>query len=155
LIKRAVEVNLRKSVKFIALVWPLAIGCGQSVGIVGSVTYNGEVVEKGSIAFMPVDGRGQPFGAEIVDGRYEADKPTAGKRIATVRGLKKVNFGRTSEESLKNYEDAKAGGKEWAGNVSEPTDYIPETAAGNGQTVEITAGRQTLDFAITGPPRAK
>ncbi len=137
----------------LAIVWPLAIGCNQGVGVVGTVTYNGEAVEKGSIAFMPADGKGQPFGAMIVDGRYVADKPTAGKRIATIRGLKKINFGRTSEESLKNYEEAKAGGKEWAGNVSEPTDYIPEAAEGNSQTVEITAGQQTLDFTITGPPR--
>ena len=28
---------------------------------------------------------------------------------------------------------------------------IPENAEGNNQTVEITEGQQTLDFALTGP----
>jgi hypothetical protein len=146
---------MRAHAILIALMWPFALGCNQSVSVVGTVTYNGAPVEKGSIAFMPADGKGQPFGAAITDGRYSADKPTPGKRIATIRGLKKINFGRSSEESLKMYEAAKAAGKEWAGNVSEPADYIPEAAEGNGQTVEITPGPQTLDFAITGPPRTK
>jgi hypothetical protein len=36
-----------------------------------------------------------------------------------------------------------------------PVDYIPEDAQGNNQTFEIEGGAQTIDFAITGPPRPK
>jgi hypothetical protein len=39
--------------------------------------------------------------------------------------------------------------------VGLPVDYIPEDAAGNNQTFDIQGGAQTIDFAITGPPRPK
>lgn len=50
-------------------------------------------------------------------------------------------------------EEAKKAGKSWGGHMSEPADYIPEDAQGNSSVVEIEPGEQTLDFAITGPPR--
>jgi hypothetical protein len=53
----------------------------------------------------------------------------------------------------KTREEAERLAKAQAGAPPQSPNYIPENAQGNGQTVEITAGDQTLDFALTGPPR--
>jgi hypothetical protein len=111
----------------------------------GAVTYNGEPVPSGSISFMPSAGVGVPFGAKIVDGRYAAEKASAGKFKAIVTGDRVGATPKTREEAEAM---AKA-------NQGKPVSasYIPEDAAGNLQEVDVTGASQTLDFAITGPPR--
>ena len=121
------------------------IGCGGDAfpGLSGSVTYNGQPVESGFITFSPT-GSGQSFGAKIVDGRYEPEKVQAGQFKVLVRAESEVQVAATREEAAKQ---AAAGGQKGSPN------YIPENAKGNGQTVDIADGAQTLDFALTGPPR--
>jgi hypothetical protein len=124
-----------------------AVGCGQgaSTSLSGSVTYNGAPVENGSVSFAPVGG-GTSFGAEIVDGRYAAEKPTPGKFQVLIRADRPAQIVKTREEAERQLEAN-------AGNPLVSANYIPEDAAGNGQQVEIKSGSQTLDFALTGPPR--
>lgn len=38
--------------------------------VTGKVTYDGVAIEKGNIAFFPLDGKGQPQGGDIKDGVY-------------------------------------------------------------------------------------
>jgi hypothetical protein len=131
-----------------------AVGCGdQATTITGKVTYNGEPVEMGAISFLPTDGKGQIFAAQILDGAYSVPKAAPGSRTVNIRGTKKVNFGQSSEEAIRLSQEAQAAGHAWAGHVSEPADYIPDDAEGNNQTVEIARGEQTLDFNLKGPPR--
>ena len=130
------------------------VGCGEKIATVtGTVTYNGELVEKGSISFRPIDGTGQSFGARIIDGKYTAaDRVTPGTKLVVVFGTKKINHYMSSEESYKKAEEARKAGKQWVDGM-EPADYIAEDAEGNSKEVEILPGDQTIDFSITGVPR--
>jgi hypothetical protein len=121
------------------------LGCVHADSLSGSVTYNGEPVENGSITFASADGSGPGFGAKVVDGRYKTDKVRRGQHIVYVRGLTKApRLTREVFAKLREQSGKRAG---------LPVDYIPENAAGNSQTLEIEGGRQVLDFKIKGPPR--
>ena len=52
-----------------------AAGCAEPTTgrVTGAVTVDGKSAELGSIALIPLDGRGSTAGAEIVDGRYEIE----------------------------------------------------------------------------------
>jgi hypothetical protein len=122
----------------------LLVGCQQSDSLHGKVTYNGEAVKKGSITFLSADGEGSGFSAQVADGAYASDRLKLGKHIAIVRGVE--NAGPVSkDESIKQ-------------RTTNPhglaTDYIPEDAKGNSQSVDITGGAQNLDFVLEGPPRS-
>jgi hypothetical protein len=130
------------------------VGCQQSNTLTGAVTYNGEPVEKGSIAFQSADGGGPSFGADIVDGRYKVDKSHPGKRTVLIRGVHERQAPQSTEEAIRQYEEAKAAGKATLDHYGQPADYIPEDAEGNSQTIEIQSGAQTVDFALKGPPRS-
>jgi hypothetical protein len=138
---------------FIALASLSFAGCQRSSSISGAVTYNGEPVEKGSIAFQPADGTGSGFGAQIVNGKYSVENAHPGKHIALIRGVHKRVAPQSTEEAIRQYEAAKAAGKATLDHYGQPADYIPDDAEGNSQTVDVEGGA-TLDFALTGPPRA-
>jgi len=115
----------------------LTLGCSGSgsAGVSGKVTYNGAPVEKGSIAFHPV-ASGTPFGAQIQNGEFKAEKATPGKYRVLVRGMRTDVKPPTREEA--------------AGPVTPVLDYIAEDAAGNAQELEIAGNGQTIEIAITG-----
>ncbi len=61
--------------KFFCLLAGLTLsfsGCGDSdvCHVTGMVTYNGQPVRAGMISFEPSDGKSQPIGIPICDGRY-------------------------------------------------------------------------------------
>ncbi|MEX2309743.1 MAG: hypothetical protein WD738_19375 [Pirellulales bacterium] len=122
-------------------------GCRKSDSIGGTVTYNGEPVEKGSIMFASADGSGPGFGAMVVDGKYTADKARPGEHVALVRGVSDQAI-LTKEQFLELHEQHHI-------RFELPGDYIPDDADGNGQSVEIQGGGQTLNFELKGPPRPK
>ena len=115
----------------------VTLGCSGSggAGVSGKVTYNGAPVEKGSIAFHPV-ASGTPFGAQIQNGEFKAEKATPGKYRVLVRGMRTDVKPPTREEA--------------AGPVTPSLDYIAEDAAGNAQELEIAGNGQTIEIAITG-----
>jgi hypothetical protein len=57
-----------------------AVGCSgnQSSVVTGTVRVDGELVDRGSITFIPADGMGQTAGGEIKKGKYVATKVSAG-----------------------------------------------------------------------------
>jgi hypothetical protein len=120
----------------------------------GAVTYNGESVESGSISFQPAAGTGAGFGAQIVEGKYTVEKVRPGKYVALLRGVHKQLAPQSTEEAIRQYEEAKAAGRTTLDHFGQKADYIPEDAEGNSQTVEINSGANTLDFALKGPPRS-
>ncbi len=131
-----------------------AVGCGEKATTIdGKVTYNGEPVEMGAISFRPTDGKGQVFAALILDGAYSVPKAVPGSRTVAIRGTKKVNFGRSSEEAARLAAEQQAAGNAMAAHIAEAADYIPTDAEGNNQTIEIASGDQTIDFNLKGPPR--
>jgi hypothetical protein len=131
----------------------MQVGCQQSNTLSGAVTYNGEPVQKGSIAFQSADG-GRSFGADIASGRYKVDMSHPGKHTVLIRGVHERQAPQSTEEAIRQYEEAKAAGKATLDHYGQPADYVPEDAEGNSQTIEIQPGAQTVDFALSGPPRS-
>jgi hypothetical protein len=138
-----------------ALVLATALGCGEQVASVsGKVTYNGQPVENGMIAFRPADGRGQTFAVMITNGDYVAPEAVPGSRKVEIRGTKAVKWALSSEESARLAEEVAKEGSTADGHVGQRADYIPADAEGNNQTVEISRGDQTMNFDLKGPPRS-
>lgn len=118
-------------------------GCGDGrVAVEGEVTFDGQPVEKGTIAFEPADGAGPMAGGEIQDGRYVLSGDAAvipGEKIVRITAVRKT--GRRLE----------AGPPEPPGTmVDELERYIPpEYNTQSTLTCEITAdGRNQHDFAM-------
>ena len=118
------------------------------------MTYNGEPVEKGSIPFALPTAPAPVLARKIVDGRYSATKVRLGKHVAWCEVLRENLAPQSSEEAIRQFEAAKAAGKSTLDHYGQPADYIPEDADGNGETVEVEGGRQSLDFTLKGPPRS-
>jgi hypothetical protein len=132
----------------------LFVGCEQKTSVSGMVTYNGQPIENGAISFKPTGSTGRSFAGGITNGKYEIPEAQPGAWTAIIIGTKKIDFAMSSDEAAKRANELKASGSDMAGQVSELADYVPADAEGNSKQVEITAGSQTLDFDIKGPPRS-
>lgn len=128
-----------------------SVGCEQKTVVTGKVTYNGQPVEKGAISFRP-SGPGQSFGANIKDGAYEAPQAKPGSWMALIVGVREIDHSLSSGDAAKKAAENKTP-DHLAGHVSQAADYIAPDAEGNSKQVEITAGSQTLDFDLKGPPK--
>lgn len=141
-------------VAVVAWVMFLLAGCGQSTGTAeGEVTYEGQPVEKGQIAFLPADGKGPQAGGAIVNGRYRVADLAPGPKIVKIEGVKAVEFARSSEEMARLAAANKARGD--ASGIIERADIIPDDAENNNTSVDIKPGKQTLDFHLKKPPGAR
>ena len=80
-----------------SLVLLLVGGCGGSglVDVRGKVTYDGQPVQRGTIAFFPSDGKGPTTAALITNGRYMLKVPLGRKRVK-IEGGKVVCRSRAS-----------------------------------------------------------
>jgi hypothetical protein len=82
--------------KIALLLIVLAAGCAEPTTgrVTGAVTVDGKPAEQGSIALVPIDGRGSTAGAEIVNGRYEIEalfnKYKVEIRVPKIVGQKKL-----------------------------------------------------------------
>jgi len=120
-----------------------AAGCGSSTVVSGTVTYNGEPINNGSIQFSPEDGKGPIAGGTITGGKYRVEeKLTPGKKIVKIEGFKDIDVPTSSEEMQRRAEE---------GAMVELAAQIPENAKGNNITVEVKAGEQTHNFALESP----
>jgi hypothetical protein len=112
-------------------------GCGDTLTISGSVTYEGNPIEEGQISFTSP---AVTAGAPIKAGKYElSGKLKPGKYTVNVSGQMKAS---TPNAPLKS------------GDAMKPDDStIPDSAVGNGQTIEITGPRNDLNFALKKPAK--
>ena len=115
----------------------------------GSVSYEGQPVESGSITFLPADGQGPSAGAAITGGQYRVDEITPGEKTVQIVGLKEIAFARSSAEMAQQAEEAARRGT--AAAPVEQASEIPADAEGNNATVEVKPGKQTLDFQLKRP----
>jgi hypothetical protein len=138
----------------LALLLGLIPGCGSgSASVSGEVTYNAEPVAKGSITFLPADGKGASAGSPIEDGHFAVDNLAPGPKVVKIEAVKAVPFARTSEEMAK-----RAAVNKFIGDGSgliDPADVIPPNAEGNNEKVDIQAGKQTRDFHLKQPAGKK
>jgi hypothetical protein len=78
-----------------ALLLLFLVGCGgggsgpETFTVSGNVSLDGKPIEKGTISFVPADGKGPTAGAVIKDGAYTA-KVTAGSKKVTIVAPKVV-----------------------------------------------------------------
>jgi hypothetical protein len=86
-----------------SVLFVLAAGCApsRSARVFGAVRVDGQLVEKGSIAFIPADGQGPTAGSDIKEGKYDAPKVAIGLmkveiRVPKVTGEKKLYEGPNS-----------------------------------------------------------
>src|SRR5262249_59994 len=69
---------------------PLCAGCGGTATVTGQVTFDGKPVERGQIAFLPLDDKGDldskvpVIGAGINKGKYAAKDVPVGKNKASI-----------------------------------------------------------------------
>ncbi len=143
-----------------SLLFPLAIGCGgvrPDLGsVTGTVTYEGVPIEKGYVSFYPIvekDGSstGSSAGAPITQGHYQISNLAPGRKrvLVTAQGKAPENAQPQGRRSANAERRAKQR------PTTAPEKPIPDRATGNNRIVEIKAGEQTLDLALTKPAPAK
>ncbi|MBN9519031.1 hypothetical protein J0H58_11025 [bacterium] len=79
--------SFSSSVGLLALVLvAFGAGCGGGKGVTvsGTVTYNGQPVEKGYVNLFPEDGKSPATGGEVSGGRFTVSNVTAGKNKVVV-----------------------------------------------------------------------
>jgi hypothetical protein len=64
----------------------LLAGCSdsQTAAVTGTVRVDGQPLEKGSISFVPADGKGVTAGGEIIDGKYNVSKVSPGTMLVQI-----------------------------------------------------------------------
>jgi hypothetical protein len=130
--------------------WPALHGCGGSNAVSGSVTFDGQPVANGSIAFLPEDGLGPVAGDKISAGRYRVENIMPGRKIVQIIGVKKVNFAASQEEMA---QAAKAHAQTGdASGIVERADTIPPNAEGNNRVVDVQSGQTELNFSLMPTP---
>jgi len=115
-------------------------GCGDSSGlskISGSVTFDGEPIEEGSISFMPAGGKGVAAGGVIKGGKYTAEV-SPGELSVQIHGTKTVEKENPTEEEVAR------------GLASEKVEIIPAKYH-QESTLKITVAKsgETHDFDLT------
>lgn len=66
----------------------LFVGCqGPVTSLSGSVTWNGQPLDSGSISFSPTDGHGESKVTSIANGQYEIRDVPPGKYVAQIEAM--------------------------------------------------------------------
>ena len=129
-------------------------GCGNNAArVTGQVTYEGELVGRGTITFLPVDGKGPTAGAAIVNGSFTVEDMLPGEKVVQIEAVKAVPFARSSEEMARMAAASKTRGD--GSGIIDPADVIPPNAEGNHVNVNIKPGKQTRDFHLKKPADKK
>ena len=114
------------------------LGCGGSkfTEVSGNVTFDGQPVNKGSISFLPAEGRGPTAAAVIEQGRFST-------RVATGRFKVQILAYRKIGERHANEGDPSTPMVDINEQIL-PEQYNSETTL----TCEIKPGRQKVDFPL-------
>jgi hypothetical protein len=125
---------------FLALDVLVASGCGSNTrNIRGKITLDGEPVAKGSINFIPKDGKGATAGGIITDGTYTADGVSLGTMRVEIRSGKVVG-----QREVKG-----------PGETDIVKEIIPTLFNEQSNLFEeITSDKSEYDFALVTPKNA-
>ena len=134
-------------------IWLLAgllavcLGCGGNdlTTVEGTVTFDGQPVEAGSIVFEPADGAGPAAGGTIEQGKYRLAGDAGvvpGQKIVRISAVR--NTGQQVEAGPPAPEGTM---------IEEVEQYIPIQYNRNTTlTAEVPPGQVTLDFALEASP---
>lgn len=112
-------------------------GCGGGGGasVSGSVSFNGQPLDKGQISFVPSDGKGSPVSGTISGGKFSVAKVPVGKCKVVISsmlaGPAPSSMGDATKEKKKDG----------------PVEVLP-TDEGNSKEQDIPAGGTTLEIAV-------
>lgn len=117
-------------------------GCGPGGSPVrGAVSFDGAPVDKGTISFVPADGKGPTFGGLIEAGRYAVVAPTPGAKVVRVSAVRPT--GRKLPPDPLVGETVP---------VDEIAPYIPEQYNDRSTlTCDVVAGPNSFDFHLKSP----
>jgi hypothetical protein len=123
----------------------VSAGCGradykgpQRFPLSGSVTYDGEPIDFGSISFLPADGGQRVSGGLIENGKYsvpEAQGANAGKHRVEIRWNKKTGKQKRDPDSGEMYDDRKEA-------------LAPRFHADSELTADVSAKQTTFNFDL-------
>jgi hypothetical protein len=130
----------------VAVLAALTAGCGSGGGttVSGLVTYQEAPVANGQIMFTPADGKGPIVGGQISAGSYSVSDMPPGQKVVQISSSEDAPVILTSEDLAKAAQTGQAA-------APPPKVMVPPNATGNGATVEIKSGRQTLNFHLQKP----
>jgi len=124
-----------------------SVGCSSTTATInGTVTFEGQDVEKGMITFTPADGSGAVVGCDIKNGKFYAKGVAPGRNVLLVTAVKQVTFARSSEEMAQMAQAPAA--QEGIVGLIDPADLIPSNAEGNNQIHTFQTGSNQLELAI-------
>lgn len=129
-----------------AVMAAFAAGCGSGGGttVSGQVTYEEAPVASGQIMFTPADGKGPIVGGPISAGSYSLSEVPPGQKVVQVSSIEDAPVILSSEDMAKAAQSGKPA-------APPPKVMVPPNAGGNGATVEIKSGKQTLDIHLQKP----
>lgn len=121
------------------------LGCNdEGTSVRGTVTYEGQLVERGVITLTPTDGSGKPEGSKVLHGEFHIGSIEPGdKQISVIGGV-----GSESEQAAPATSEGKVKSMIQAG---QQTELIPTNAVGNGQTVIVQEGPQEIEVILLRP----
>ena len=147
---------------FLVVMLAVVLGCGGGISrptgtVSGTVTFDGLPLEEGVISFTSLEG-GPVTGGKITNGKYIANNVTVGKNTVEIKATTAAassgpmtyeKHEQQMREGMMNPGAAKAA----AQKAAKTAKGIPADALGNNQTIEVTKGKQELDFDLK--PAAK
>jgi hypothetical protein len=117
----------------------VAVGCDNTgrVGVEGTVSYDGQPIKAGAIAFVPLGDKGVSSGGAVIDGKYAVpDKygPKAGKHRVEIRWAKPTGSKFKSE----------------SGDMLDMTEEgLPERYNNKSElTADLTSGKNVVNFDL-------
>jgi hypothetical protein len=121
----------------VALSLGAAAGCGGGSGttVTGTVTFNGQPVESGTISFVPEDGKSAPAGGEVRNGSFSVKNVSPGKN--------RVEVSSHGGKGPENMDDAIKAAKQ-----GPPKDVMMPKDDGNNQVVDVASGGPPLELKI-------
>lgn len=121
-----------------------SIGCSSSASSVsGTITYEGQPMQQGEITFTPADGVGPVVGSPIAAGAFTVSPIAPGRKVVQISELPTLEFPKSTAELAKAAQQGV--------RPAPPQNLMPANAIGNGATIEVKAGKQTLNFDLKKP----
>lgn len=136
----------------LAVLLCVTVGCGGSglerATVKGTVSLDGEPIEQGVIAFVPVgDTKGSGGGAEIKDGEYSIPKdrgPSPGKHRVEITATRS-----TGTAEVKGVQGSTGGGPSGAGTAETLEMYVPAQYNSKSTLVfTVESGRNEENYEL-------
>ena len=153
---------MNRPLGFILLLVPaMVVGCGgdapKYANVKGTVTFNGQPIEKGTITFA-LPGR-PPSTMDIADGKFNGQAMVGENRVSVSAMKRLANAPKLPPQAESFMKGMHQGKREDAGSISEydpnAVDYIPQEWGLQGKQTRVVEPGSTneFEFNIKGPDK--